>query len=557
MLSKHIVVCACIVLLFSACTSNNNVIEVVASSTPTVPLAPTDSATPSSTPTATPAPRAVYLDAQLSPDLVRRVHDTLASDVSGFVMAENADRAQVRAGYSAPAQLPVLGREVFALVAAFPTITDDVTWLDVEAAWRGESEHVPLRLTASTYAALSARYGEASPGAVEMLNADQIVDALWTNRAAWGVVPFEALEPRLKVLYIDGRSPLRRDLDTNAYPLVTDIVLSGDLAAAADFQAAFGEPYTNRDESHMTILGMTGVTALTRDLAWQMEQQGVLWPAEQIRPWLEEVDILHVSNEVSFTPICPPPVLGTGSVVFCADPKYFDLLTSVGVDVIENTGNHMNDWGTEPFVYTLDLFHANNIPYYGGGYDVEDAAHPIVIEHNGNRIGFAGCNPNGPDGAWATEDRPGAYRCRTGARMDLEPVEQQIDELRAQNALAVYTIQYWEFYTYEPTFQQEDEFREVAELGAAIVSGSQAHHPQGYDFDAGAVIHWGLGNLFFDQSATTGQRQGMLDRYVIYGNRVLSLEVLTFIRENYAQPRPLRAEERVGLLSALFDASGW
>jgi poly-gamma-glutamate synthesis protein (capsule biosynthesis protein) len=488
---------------------------------------------------------------------MQRVQETLASDGSGFVMADDADRAHVRAGYSAPSRLPVLGRAVFALVAAFPTVTDDATWADVEAGWRGESGHIPLRMTASTYAALSARYGEAAPGVIEVLDPDQIVDALWANRAAWGIVPFDELEPRLKVLYVDGRSPLRRDLDLEAYPLVADIVLSGDLAAAADFQALFDAPYTNRDESHMTILGMTGVTALTRDLAWQMERQGVLWPAEQIRPWLEEVDILHVSNEVSFTPICPPPVLGTGTVVFCADPKYFELLTSVGVDVIENTGNHMNDWGAEPFSYTLDLFHANHIPYYGGGYNAQDAAHTIMIEQNGNRIGFAGCNPNGPDGAWATEDRPGAYRCRTGARIDLEAVRQQLDELRAQNALPVYTIQYWEFYTYEPTFQQADEFRAVAELGAAIVSGSQAHHPQGYDFDAGAVIHWGLGNLFFDQSATAGQRQGILDRYVIYDNRVLSLEVLTFIREHYAQPRPLRPDERAGLLSALFNASGW
>jgi poly-gamma-glutamate synthesis protein (capsule biosynthesis protein) len=141
--------------------------------------------------------------------------------------------------------------------------------------------------------------------------------------------------------------------------------------------------------------------------------------------------------------------------------------------------------------------------------------------------------------------------------MDLTQVKPQIDVLRAEGALPVFTIQYWEFYTYEPTFQQAAEFREAADLGAAIVSGSQAHHPQGFDFHNGAVIHWGLGNLFFDQSSTIGQRQGILDRYVIYDNRVLSLEVLTFIREHYAQPRPLTPAERADMLFALFTASGW
>lgn len=535
-----------------------------ASATPTptpepspVPVA-TPSPTPEPTPTATLSPHSIVIDPGLPADLVARVNQTIAANPLDFALAADAAGASVRIGYSAPIDLPVIGRRVFALVAAFPTVADEVTWGDLEDAWRG-APHSPIRLAQSTYDALKARWGEAAPGAVEVIGPDHIVDVLWAapRRAAWGIVPFDELDPRLKVLYIDGLSPLRRGLDLSAYPLVVDVVLSGDLDVAARFQSAFGEAYANREESRMTILGLTGVTALTRDLAWQMEQNGVLFPAEHIRPWLEEVDILHVSNEVSFTPDCPLPILGTGSVVFCAAPKYFDLLTSLGVDVIENTGNHLNDWGTSPFSYTLDLYRQVGIPYYGGGYNLVDAARPITIEHHGNLIGFVGCNPNGPDIDWATDASPGSYPCREGGGIDLSRVKPQIDALRAQGALPVLTLQYWEFYTYEPSFQQAAEFRAAAELGAAIVSGSQAHHPQSFDFHAGAVIHHGLGNLFFDQSATAGQRQGLLDRYVIYNNRVLNLEVLTFIREHYAQPRPLTPAERAGLLHALFTASGW
>ena len=526
---------------------------------PTAIPTSTPSPTPVPSPTPTPLPDRVYVDPILPADLVTRVNDVIAANPTGFATTTDSPTASVRISYSAPIDLPKIGQRVYALVAAFPTLADDVPWADVEAAWQGTLDHGPLRMTQATYAALSVRFGEAAPGAVEVVGADQIVDALWNAplRAAWGIVPFDELDPRLKVLYIDGRSPLRRNLDLNAYPLVVDVVLSGDLDAAAKFQTAFGEPYSNRDESRMTVLGLTGVTALTRDLAWQMEQNGVLYPVEQIRPWLEEVDILHISNEVSFTPDCPPPVLGLGTVVFCSNPKYFDLLTRIGTDVIENTGNHMNDWGTRPFSETLGMFRAAGIPYYGGGYNLIDAARPLTITDHGNLIGFVGCNPNGPENAWATDTQPGAYPCREGGGMDFTQVQPQIDELRAEGALPVFTIQYWEFYTYEPSYQQAAEFREAAELGAAIVSGSQAHHPQGFDFHNGAVIHWGLGNLFFDQSATTGQRQGMLDRYVIYKNRVLSLELMTFIRENYAQPRPLTQEERAGLLAALFAASGW
>lgn len=556
-LDKWIAVCVSAVLLMAACVPEQVVIEVEASLTPTPIPSATISPTPTPTLTPTAVPDAVYVDPQLPSDLLQRVNDTFSAHANDFVAVSDPSQASLLIGYNAPLDLPLIAKRVFALATAFPTIIDEVAWAEVDELWQGVEAQSPLRLTQSTYAALSARWGEAADGAVEILEADQIVDALWQDRAAWAIVPFDELDPRLKVLRIDGRSPLRRDLDLTAYPLVVDVLLSGDLSVASRFQEAFGVLHTNRDEERITILGMTGVTAITRDLAWQMEQRDILWPAELIRPWLEEVDVLHVSNEVSFTPICPFPILGTGSVVFCSDPKYFELLTSVGVDVIENTGNHMNDYGTQPFTYTLDLYRANDIPYYGGGYNLTDAAKPLTIMHNGNLLGFVGCNPSGPSSAWATDSSPGSYPCRAGAGMDFDKVKPQIDELITQGALPIFTIQYWEFYMYEPSFQQAAEFRAAAELGAAIVSGSQAHHPQSFDFHAGAVIHHGLGNLFFDQSSTIGQRQGILDRYVIYDNRVLSLEVLTFIREHYAQPRPLTLQERAGLLSAMFAASGW
>lgn len=538
--------------LFGACASP--ALTQPPAPPPSSTIAP--SPTPEPTATPTPLPRGVHVDPVLPADLSARVEAAMDVVPNEFTAAGEASAADVVVGYAAPADLPVIGRRVFALVAAFPTIADDAAWPDVQAAWQGAPDHGPLRMAQSTYIALRARYGEAAEGAVEIVEPDRLVDALWENRAGWGIAPFDELAPRLKVLSIDGLSPLHRNLDLGVYPLVVNVVLSGDLNAAVDLQTAFGAPYTNRDESRMTVLGLTGVTALTRDLGLVMDREGAMYPAEQIRPWLEDLDILHISNEVSFTPDCQ---IISGTVVFCSRPEYFNLITGIGADVIENTGNHMNDWGRQPFSYTLDLYRQAGIPYYGGGYNLIDAARPLTITDHGNLIGFVGCNPNGPDGAWATDTEPGAYPCRAGGGMDFGKVKPQIDELRAEGALPVFTIQYWEFDSYFGSFQQDAEFRQAAELGAAIVSGSQAHHVQGFDFHNGAVIAWGPGNLFFDQTQLTAMRQGMIHRYVIYDNRVLSLEILTFVRDldNYAQPRPLTPDERADLLATLFQASGW
>jgi poly-gamma-glutamate synthesis protein (capsule biosynthesis protein) len=138
-----------------------------------------------------------------------------------------------------------------------------------------------------------------------------------------------------------------------------------------------------------------------------------------------------------------------------------------------------------------------------------------------------------------------------------EQLGPQIRQLREQGIIPIVTLQYLETYSYEPTGQQRIDFRALAEAGAVIVSGSQAHQPQGFDFHAGSFIHYGLGNLFFDQMQSLETRQEFVDWHVFYDGRHISTEVLTALLEDYSRPRPMTAVEREGLLRATFAASGW
>lgn len=188
---------------------------------------------------------------------------------------------------------------------------------------------------------------------------------------------------------------------------------------------------------------------------------------------------------------------------------------------------------------------------FGGGRDLAQAQMPLVVDHHGNQIAFVGCNPVGPFGAWATPERAGAAPC------DAQAFEAQIAELQASGHVVIATQQYQEIYSYAPTSQQQNDFRALAAAGAAAVSGSQGHHAQGFDFHDGAFIHYGLGNLFFDQMDLMGTRQTMVDTYTIYDNRLLNVQIWTGLIENYARPRLMTAEERRDLLQTLFTASGW
>jgi poly-gamma-glutamate synthesis protein (capsule biosynthesis protein) len=225
-------------------------------------------------------------------------------------------------------------------------------------------------------------------------------------------------------------------------------------------------------------------------------------------------------------------------------------LEDLGTDVVELTGNHLNDWGPESVNHTLELYQAANMATFGGGRDLNEAAQPALFEHNGNRIAFVGCNPVGPNYAWAGTANPGSLPCGP-------EFEQQIRDLVNEGYLVIATQQYYEFYHYEPTGLQVEDFRALVDAGAAAVSGSQGHHVQGFDFHNGAFIHYGLGNLFFDQMDMLGTRQTFVDTYTIYDGELVSVELWTGLIEDFFKPRLMTAEEREEALQAVFSASGW
>lgn len=464
----------------------------------------------------------------------------------------------------APGLPTALANWVYVVVAPFPTLADDVKWQDVRDFWAGKSgalsvisedETSPtLFVTADTLDVLTGMLGEPSlQTPISVTASAELIDAAWAARPhTWSIVPFDELQPRWKVLSIDSVSVLDKQLNVDQYPLSVSVGTKGKGAETlAKALVENGKLATNRDVERMTILVMTGVTAMARAIAAKMEEKGVLYPTEKVGDLLRNADITHISNEIPFTDKCPTPDPHTKSLAFCSSPHYMAVLHAVGVDVVELTGNHVHDYGAQALLDTLEMYHQEDIPYYGGGKNLEEALQPLLIEKNGNKIGFVGWNPVGPPIAWATADGPGAAPC------NYDQAHAELAKLKTEVDVPIATLQYWEFDLYEPTPQQRVDFRGMVDAGAVIVSGSQAHQPQALEFYKGGFIHYGLGNLFFDQMWSTPTRQEFIDRHVIYEGRYISTELYTYLLEDYAQPRPMTSEERHDLLATIFKASGW
>ena len=304
---------------------------------------------------------------------------------------------------------------IYALVAPFPTITMGLLQMSCKLPGMVNSPHqfngAPLLMDESTLDVLTAFWG--APSCHRLCRSYPPMScSIMPGRIDPPGQSFlsNALDPRWKVLTIDGQSPVRKDFDPARYPLTIPFVLSGDVSLQPD---ALGLPITNRDASKLTTVAMTGVTAMVRATAFTMEQKGITYPAQDIGPLLAQADITHISNEIPFSPDCPFPTLTMEYLVFCSNPKYIDLLKAVGTDIVELTGDHFMDYGADATLYTLQMYKDLGWPYYGGGANAEEARQPVKLENNGNKIAFMGCNVGCqvkneiPCDAIATDTHPG------------------------------------------------------------------------------------------------------------------------------------------------------
>lgn len=574
---------ALFVVALAACTppptarpQNGPVVEIPATLAPDVPTiqsAPTEAPAPTQTPEPTPVPgTSVWIDPLLPADIFEGVKAALTKTANAAV---EADRLIVQANVDAAVRVtPASGAEAgvvlitrtLALAAPFPTVSDGVQFSDVRRFWAGDASALAgavvsntapiLYMDADTRAALVLLLGKPGPdAAIQLVPTDQVVSVTWAARgASLAVVPFERLDVRYKLLAIDGVNLFEREADLSKYPLTLRVRAVGDLASITRVAAA-APPSDNRDLGRMTVVAMTGVTALVRGTAVRMEEKGVTYPGEAIRSWLTTADIAHISNEVSFWEKCRPPSRSDG-VVMCSNPKYMELLRYIGTDIVELTGNHTWDYGADKLIPTIELYEKEGWAVFGGGRNLDNSRKPALLTVNGNKIAFIGCSYFGTN--WATDVYPGATPCGTTNPQALDWIIGEIQRLKGDGWLVIATLQYTEFYTYAATRQQDIDFRKLRDAGAVVVNGSQGHHVQGFDVSADGFCHYGTGNIFFgDQTFSEGAQQTMVDRHVFYNGRYLGVDLRTARIQDISQPVPMDAEARGELLRTLFKASGY
>ena len=368
---------------------------------------------------------------------------------------------------------------------------------------------------------------------------DQLFNALWRDKRSYTLLPLNDLELRLRVLWLDDL-PVVDQLDT--YPLALKS----------------GFPNFSRDK--LTRITLSGTTALARHTLPAIDAISVERAASGIREYVRLSDFFQITNEASMAPGCPDldriGFAGSNNSM-CMKPEHATLFDLLDVDVVDLTGNHINDFGYDPLLGALDYFEGEEIVVVGGGRDLRAAREALILEHKGSRIGWIACNDAGPAYAIVNDDPNSVYGRRPGAAAcDRNWLREALAVLAAEVDVVLMTIQYREFERFTPTDGQKFDYRTFAEWGADIVIGTAAHKPMTYEFyptgrGETAFIHYGLGNLYFDQ-LPWGNQRFFLDTLYIYDGRLLTVEVYPGIIDDRARPRLLTGDDRFNFLHFMF-----
>ena len=408
------------------------------------PVPPTPTLTPSPTPT--PAFPVSIGCARGVPEAACVRLQTQAGEVPNyFAWLDNDGGADVVLNSQEDARGIPVGTWTYVVAAPFFTVEDTVSSGDLMTTWQTGAvgpfiEH-PLLLSPDTHQVFSAQWGTPQSAGV-MAVADEDLLATAEQIGGWVIMPFDALTPQWKALQLDEYAPMAKDWSPGDYPLSLPLFLSSaGRPETISLLPRTDATFTNRQEEAITRVVMTGVTAMTRATARLMETKGVTYPANDIKHWFTDADFVHISNEVSFTPDCA--VEGSGTMSFCSHDDYIGLLEEINTNIVELTGNHLEDKGTQWVDHSLDMYRERGWRWFGGGANQAEAAQALTIEHGVNKLAFIGCNTVGP---FAGEDSGGAARC------NFEQVTADISSLRDQGYLPQCNI--WKLMSMRPLLRR-------------------------------------------------------------------------------------------------------
>jgi hypothetical protein len=194
---------------------------------------------------------------------------------------------------------------------------------------------------------------------------DRVGDVLRAVRGSpnvLGIVPADAVDPRVRVLTVGGRHPLR---EPQRYPLHTQ---------------------SRRAVPEVTTVAAVGDIMLGRRVGARHRAD----PGSPLKPLAKRLAgaEITVGNFESTLSVDGSPTQGGDS--FAASPRVTSALRAAGFDALSLANNHVGDFGDRALRQTLARFARAKIDTVGAGRDLAEARRAVIMERENVRLGVSG-----------------------------------------------------------------------------------------------------------------------------------------------------------------------
>lgn len=243
-----------------------------------------------------------------------------------------------------------------------------------------------------------------------------------------------------------------------------------------------------------------------------------------VRSKIKQADIAFCQIETPFSARGSVNPSGTFTT-FRAHPSNVKGIANAGFNIGSFASNHCMDWGFEAFADTIEYCNAAGIKVFGAGSNLAEARKPLIVENNGNRIGWLaycsilarryaaevrrpGCAPARAHTLYQPLeiDQPGVPP-RVLTYPDEDDLQAMLSDIRQlkESVDIVIVSMHWgiHFKEGEIAMYEKAYGHQALDAGADIILGHHAHILKPIEIYRGKPLFYGLNMFTFDLVYTT------------------------------------------------------
>ncbi len=255
-----------------------------------------------------------------------------------------------------------------------------------------------------------------------------------------------------------------------------------------------------------------------------------------------------------------------------SEPEMVRGLVDANIDAVSVANNVT--WPWMALMKSLEVLEEHNIPYAGGGENLDAAHEPVILEKNGTTVGFLAyaCTVF-PFQHAATEKYPGIATVRINTSYqpppkydkpgtppiivtipveeELKRMEQDIAELKKKVDIVIASYHWGRSHHPELIDYQVTVAHAAIDAGADVIMGHGNHEIAAIEVYNQKPVFYGLGNMVFDWWQVKDRPHGLLAKIDVAAGKMNRVSVLPVQRDDNNDPHLL--DPNAGAGAALFE----